>query len=296
MPSKKKKTPDAVVVIEEHLDTPAAVAPPADPVEQFTDLPPLPESGWQWPESTENRECIVPHTEHDRSNLALRCADAQKRYEALEQEKKEETKRLSDNVKAAQAAVANLCDLIKAGGEKREVPCQWFFEVQGYDRVNGWLKHPEWKTLVRLDTHEVIEVKRISDEDRQGSLALTAAEDPEAMGRELAARGWALNERDAPGDGQSVFYIIQPGEPGAERDIQADNLTDAYKAALAMTAPALAVVSPGANEEGTLARRDGISRDDCPYEESSTQRVAWLSGWDDQDAIQETEDELPAAA
>lgn len=281
MPTKRKKK--ETTPVEDHLDEPAA-SPPEQPAigeAQAAELPPPPESSWQWPESYQTESLIVAHCDHDRSELAKSVATLQKDLEAEEAAKKTATAGFTATIKSLKDRISKRCDIIKAGGEKKEVRCRWVFEVSGIDATTRqWIRHPEYKTLVRLDTKEVVHVVRITEEDRQATLSL--GDDEQALEAALADRGYALNERAEPGEGQSPFYIVTVGGDDSETDVTADSRLNALREALRITGPKLEVVPAGPYEQGAKAFRDGKPRSDCQYQPGDDDRANWLQGYDDE--------------
>ena len=56
--------------------------------------------------------------------------------------------------------------------------CHWRFECAGLDSATGApIFHPDKKALIREDTNEVVEVRDISEDERQLALPLPAADD-----------------------------------------------------------------------------------------------------------------------
>ena len=62
-------------------------------------------------------------------------------------------------------------NIVSDGKEERSVECRWIYECSGIDSHSGKeIYHPEKKTLIRLDTGKVVEVRDILQDERQMSL------------------------------------------------------------------------------------------------------------------------------
>lgn len=86
-----------------------------------------------------------------------------------------------ESLKKRQNATA---DLVRHGFREKRTECEWLFECAGIDMNGAKVIHPDMKTLVRLDTGSVVEVRAMTDEDfnlRQlGSAIATPPAEPKA--------------------------------------------------------------------------------------------------------------------
>ncbi len=85
-----------------------------------------------------------------------------------ELQKKEVVADYSAKIKSLQASIGSTSRVIANEEEFRKIECQWFYP-----------KGKKIKNLKRLDTNEIVEIKNITQEDRQGDLGLDISEDPE---------------------------------------------------------------------------------------------------------------------
>lgn len=295
--AKKKKQP-----VEDHLEQPAATPPPVEvPAEGAVILkfPPPPDTDWRWPESTEHRELIVAHDDHARSEIALAMGEIQRRKEDVESEKKASNSEFKARLDDLEERMSKHAATLKAGGEKQDVRCRWVFEVSGLDSAGQWMRHPEYKCLVREDTGEVVHTVKITEADRQATLDLSG-DDEGALEKALTELGWTFNERENPAEGETAFYVTNDI---AAIEVNADSRLEALRGILTTlrnneAAAKEEVKGDHFNEaygEGSSARRAGTPRNECPHVGGdgsvlSDLRAGWLSGWND------TNDELKDAA
>lgn len=98
---------------------------------------------------------------------------------------KSEAKSSADAYKARQEEQQNTINrsrtLIDRGTEDRSVECVWVYETAGLDEEGRVIIDSDRRTLVRLDTGEVVRHERIPEEDRQLSLF---PEEPDAANEE----------------------------------------------------------------------------------------------------------------
>jgi len=98
---------------------------------------------------------------------------------------KSEAKSSADAYKARQEEQQNTINrsrtLIDRGTEDRSVECVWVYETAGLDEEGRVIIDSDRRTLVRLDTGEVVRHERIPEEDRQLSLF---PEEPDAVNEE----------------------------------------------------------------------------------------------------------------
>jgi hypothetical protein len=232
MPKKPKQTEAPA---EEHLEEAAATPEEAENI--TIAYPPPPESDWKWPVSTEGRSLIAPHTDHHRSEIALQMGKLQEHKESVEDAKKASASNFKAQLDSLEERMSQYAAVLAAGGERRTVPCRWIFETSGRDSDGEWVRHAEYKSLVREDTGEVVETVRISEDDRQATLEL--GDDEAALEALLAERGWVLKERESVEDEQTPFFIESLPDAGAyiAMDTPGDSRLAALKAAVSETAP-----------------------------------------------------------
>ena len=280
--AKKKKAP---VATEDHLDSPAITTPEAAAPEAPLNIPPPPDTTWRWPDSTETRNLIVKHDDHARSDIGMEMSRIKLRIVGLEDEKKGIAQSLKTQIDDLDARLEKYAHILKNGGEERPVACRWIFEVSGMDAEGQWMRHPEYKCLVREDTGEVVSAVRITEQDRQANLDL--GEDESALTATLTGLGYTLNERETPGEDETAFYMLH-NEDGTGRDIDGDCRLTALKNAITLLRDEATAPGPPNSEahdaynEGVNCRRNGEGRDSVTYAVGSEQRAEWLGGWDDE--------------
>lgn len=134
---------------------------------------------WTWPESVEKRSLIVKFEDHDRSEIAIEMGLLVGRKNAVEDQKKTYTSQCKAQIDAIDADLSRHSHALRDGGEYRPVDCRWHFETAGKDANGELVPNPESKTLVRIDTGDVVQVTPITDKDRQTEMPL-ADEEQEA--------------------------------------------------------------------------------------------------------------------
>lgn len=111
------------------------------------------------------------HLRHEFDN-AERLENAKQLAEALSESDRidGELERVKADFKSrtttVQAKIGSLRDKVTSGYEMRETKCEWRFDSPKKGK----------KSLVRLDTKEVVETVDMSEADKQGELPLTAPE------------------------------------------------------------------------------------------------------------------------
>lgn len=264
MARKKKETPAAEPVIEQ------------DPtVETST-------AEWKWPESLEKRSVLVEFDDHDRSEIAVQMGECTLERNAVKERKKNSNAAFQAEIDAYDEKLTQFASSLEKNGENREVQCRWVFETAGANDAGELIPDAGHKTLVRVDTGAVVQVARITDEDRQGDLlhGLHDKSEDECLAV-LTEYGAAIGEREKPEEGQSAFFLQEAD--GTETDLVADNRLAALRAALgilnerAANADALLL---GIEDDGRSARNDGKEAAENPYEDEDTaEHKAWHQGW-----------------
>jgi hypothetical protein len=235
----------------------------------------------KWPESTERRTVIVPLDEHDLAEKSKEMAEI-----IMERDR---TKMRAKNAAAAYKAEVDELDerlgiiavKVDGGGDEKSVECEWHYETYGYDGgkftaafpgmpVNfadtGLIFHPEYKTLVRLDNGEAIEVGMITTEERQMDLSLLPAQ-PEGEKFEIAeetAEETETGDGIPDDDGAAMDPITDPGHPDDQLDEEVKAMTPEEQACFDL---------------GWGAWDLDAGAEENPYPEGSAQSAAWLKGW-----------------
>lgn len=210
MATKKKQA-------EETLEAPAGVATTDSPIRQ------------DWPEATETRELTTKLTDSSRIVVVMDYFKQQARVEGLQREKKAAAKEFDNEIDAAEKVMNDLADSVKTGTARGSVLCTWLFEVNSLDPDGKPIYHSGTKTLVRSDTGEVVEIKPISQEDRQMTMPLTDEEQQAANIEALKAAGWTLAE--APADSEHGAPFEATHEDGKVRPVYGDSMAEAVAAA-----------------------------------------------------------------
>ena len=150
-------------------------------------LPQIAEIQGDWPARRQSASLSVELSETEI------CEQAQILTAALSglDELKSQAKSAADGYKARmeeqQNAVNRSRTLIDRGAENRSVECMWVYETAGLDEEGRVIIDSDRRTLVRLDTGEVVRHERIPEDDRQLSLfpeepdADVADDDPAAV-------------------------------------------------------------------------------------------------------------------
>jgi len=294
MPAKKKHNDNAP---EDTLDAPAfdeQPAPFSEPAPELSPrekalqgLPPLPPTSWPWPQSTERQSLVVKFTDHDRSEIARKFATIQQMKEGIEEEKKLQAKAHQQRIDSLEAEISRMAASIKQDGENRNVECVWFYEVSGLDSDGQWVANPEYKTLVRTDTLEIVTTRKIDDEERQMSMPLPEGPTDEECEKIIAEAGYKLDHDEQPAEGFSPFFLTPCDVDGmqsieVEGDDRATALRNAVKA-LQPAEPSLADDVTKWQEEGAQARTDNLPRARCPYSMGTDAAQQWKTGWDKRD-------------
>lgn len=125
-----------------------------------------------WPQKTEKRSLPVKLSDLELRERADELAGAQIRLSEIEDEKKSAVSQYKASIDSKQGEIARLSHVIRDRSEQRNIKCEWRFEQSGFDATGQPVWHPEQKTLVRVDTGESVEVRAITDEERQLKLDL----------------------------------------------------------------------------------------------------------------------------
>ena len=208
--------------IEELLESPAGVATADSPIRQ------------DWPEATETRELTIKLDAPARVGVMMEYFEQQGRVVGLEIEKKAKAKEFDNKIAEAEKILADFEESAKTATKRDSVLCVWRFETNGLDVNGAGIYHSGTKTLVRSDTGEVVEIKPISQEDRQMTMPLTDEEQQAANIEALKAAGWTLAE--APADSEHDAPFLATHENGEVRPINGESLAEAAAAAVGILA------------------------------------------------------------
>jgi hypothetical protein len=128
-----------------------------------------------WPEVKESRSLPCKLGQAELSEKSDEMARHQLEVNNIEAAKKSANSHFKAKLDEKAAQLTGLAQAIADRAEYRSVKCEWRFEQAGFDSDRNPVFHPEQKTLVRLDTGEAVEVRPITDAERQMKLNL---EDP----------------------------------------------------------------------------------------------------------------------
>lgn len=119
--------------------------------------------------SREKRTLKVPLTDSERLDLGDLMARSIQQAETAEAHKDAASKQYKAQIETAQGEAARCAKLLAAGVEYRDVEC----EVQPLPPEDG--KEPQVQ-IVRMDTHEVVQVREMTQGERQRALPLPEPE------------------------------------------------------------------------------------------------------------------------
>lgn len=184
-----------------------------------------------WPESTEDRHLPVKLTDDERIAAGPALVDLLIEEDRVTAEKASMASQYAGKLKELAEKVAYQRNVVSSGMDRRAVPCHWRFECSGIDENGAGIHHPDYKTLFRSDTGEVVETIAITSDDRQRNLPLSE-EETLATGIETL-RMAGLEVREMSEDSVNPFGLFRIGENVEEQEIEgASSLAEAVKAAL----------------------------------------------------------------
>ena len=125
-----------------------------------------------WQSKSETREIGVPLTREEIQDHATTLADTVTTIQELEDEKKINGDRINGAIKEQEKIQNRVSALIRQGHDTKPVPCVWLFEIAGRNDSGAFIRDANYKTIIRQDTGAVIEVKPITNEERQMGLPL----------------------------------------------------------------------------------------------------------------------------
>lgn len=125
-----------------------------------------------WPESKESRSLACKLSPAELSDKSDEMARHQLEVNNIEAAKKSAVSQFKARLDEKASQLTVLAQAIADRSEYRTVKCEWRFEQAGFNSDREPIFHPEQKTLVRLDTGEAVEVRAITDSDRQMKLNL----------------------------------------------------------------------------------------------------------------------------
>lgn len=118
-------------------------------------------------------------SDKDRRDYGRRQADLVTEIDGLNDSKKASAAQYKADIELREGELRSIASRVRSGHEERRIKCQWRFECAGLEADGTPIYHPEKKALIRLDSDVVVEVRDITDEERQISLPLDESEQPE---------------------------------------------------------------------------------------------------------------------
>lgn len=132
----------------------------------------------QWPEAKEKRSLRCDLKPQEINELGRANAQLGQDIDRLEDSKKASAEQYKANITEKEARRRANETSIRNGWVERDVDCVWEFEVAGVDAgTKEKVFHPEKKTLFRSDTGEVVEIRDITEGERQMALPLDQADE-----------------------------------------------------------------------------------------------------------------------
>lgn len=127
---------------------------------------------FNWPESTQKKHLRCELNNIDRLAYCDESAVLVEQIEQLEDQKKASASQYKSYIEEKAARLSRVSSYVRNGWEEREVSCYWIYECSGLESDGTPIYHPEKKTLVRDDTGEAVEIREITQEERQLALPL----------------------------------------------------------------------------------------------------------------------------
>jgi hypothetical protein len=137
---------------------------------------------WVWPDNKEKRRLEVHLQSQERLMLAEENARLGVQVDQLEEDKKASASRYKADIEARQSLIRCNNTYISSGKRDKDVDCEWIYEVAGFDSDGNAIEHADKKTLVRCDTGEVVEIRDITENERQSALPLDDATEGQPEG------------------------------------------------------------------------------------------------------------------
>lgn len=218
----KKPKPEPVAEIAPVVETPEPEPTPAPTPEpesgpESWESPDIADLQLNWPKAETMRQLGVPLSKEELYNAAHSLVDTIQRISELEYEKKDSVDRIKSLILTQEKEQSRLIVLIDRGTDEKDVPCVWVFGVRGRDDAGRFIRDGNMKTLVRKDSGDVVEVKAVTDSDRQMSLPIPdpdseeptgvlvdGADDPYIQGRVARAKGEAEDACPYGNDGSDT--------------------------------------------------------------------------------------------
>jgi hypothetical protein len=151
-------------------------------VVEMTPTEEKPAPRWVWPENKEKRILEVQLLSQERLAIAEENARLGNEKDQLEDNKKAAASRYKAQIEDVEARIRLNNTYVSTGRRDKEVPCEWLYEVAGFDSSGAPIEHADKKTLVRLDTGEAVEIRDISENERQAALPLEDATEDQPEG------------------------------------------------------------------------------------------------------------------
>lgn len=188
----------------------------------------------EWPESTETRELDVSLSDEEAAERGKTLVQCLKEKASLVSQKKASAKEYDATIETVEEQIEKYSTVVQTQVERRAILCKWLHEVNGFDKDGKEIRHSEVKTLVRVDSGALVEVKPITSEERQMVLPLS---DDERFAHDLdylTTRGWEVVEN--PDSDEDMPW--QARKPGSE-EVPFSVAGDTLKAAVSHAAQTL---------------------------------------------------------
>lgn len=148
----------------------------------------------EWPESTETRELDVSLSDEEAAEQGKILVQRLKEKAGLVSQKKASAKDYDAQIETVDEAIEKVSTVVSTQVERRGILCKWLYEVNGFDKDGKEIRHSEVKTLVRVDSGALVEVKPITSEERQMVLPLNDEERFAHDQEFLTLRNWEVVE------------------------------------------------------------------------------------------------------
>lgn len=270
MPSKKKPKPEEASAEQE--SQPVAEPTPPPPPPEAWDSPEIQSLQLNWPKAETVRDLGVPLTRDELGQAARELAATIGMIDVLEERKKSAVDAIKQEIAEQEATQHRLAMLVNRGADEKPVSCVWVFAVAGRNDAGQFVRDDNMKTLVRKDTGDVVEIRAITNDDRQMNLLSDEPEEesPKEKGRRAHADGLCIADCPFQPDSDAAFAWIE-GFNEASGDDPVGVLVDA---------------ADDPYTQGRVARAKGESRETCPYDtEGDDDRNDWLAGWDEEPVL-----------
>lgn len=124
---------------------------------------PIPAEPEVVPDKEYSQQLRVDLTDHELTDRAKNLANEQNKLDQEKTDKKRSSAEFGSRIKAIESNLTKLAYTVSTGYELREVRCGMFFDTPEKGK----------KSLIRLDTKEVVSVEEMSTIDRQLALPIS---------------------------------------------------------------------------------------------------------------------------